>query len=101
MLETVQQREHDGAGDRVGRDPIEGIVEVVGLDRHDEQADGRLEPVDGLGMRHVVVSPWTSVARTPRIAATVRSVPTQTAPVRAASIPPMPPTPSTATGCVM
>ena len=52
MVETVEQREHDGSGERPRCDPVEGVVEVVGLDRHHEQPDGRLEPLDGLGMCH-------------------------------------------------
>ena len=50
VLEAVQQREHDGSGERLRRDPVEGVVEVMGLDRHHEQPDGRLEPLDGLGI---------------------------------------------------
>ena len=51
MLEAVEQRE-DHARRRAPRARSgRARVEVVGLDRHDEQPDGRLEPLDGLGMR--------------------------------------------------
>jgi 2-dehydropantoate 2-reductase len=54
VLETVQQREHDGAGDGLCRDPVERGSEVVGLDRHDEQPDGRLEPLRVPGIEVVL-----------------------------------------------
>ena len=51
VLEAVEEREHDGAVQRVWLDAVEGGVEVVGLDRDDEQRHGSVEPRGRLGVR--------------------------------------------------
>src|SRR4029079_10522578 len=52
VTEAVEQREPDRSRERLRCDPVEGVVEVVRLDRHHEQPDGRLEPLDGPGLWH-------------------------------------------------
>ena len=58
-----EQREDDGSGERLGRDPVEGAVEVVGLHRDHEQrrraSRAARRPRDA---RRSSSSPWTSVS---------------------------------------
>ena len=52
MLEAVEQREDHRTVERLGLDPVERRVEVVSLDRDDQQPDRAFEPRRRLGAGH-------------------------------------------------